>query len=87
MQCLWIMIEEGNYYLKQQKYGKALRRFHQILDVRSSMYAINEGSVALTMIRTVADLSRYRRRPIRFPRLLHAKVDSQSVYPVSANTC
>ncbi|GAA6017466.1 hypothetical protein JCM11491_006834 [Sporobolomyces phaffii] len=33
MQCLWIIIEEGNLYLRQQNYGKALRRFHQILDI------------------------------------------------------
>ncbi|GAA5899701.1 peptide alpha-N-acetyltransferase complex A subunit NAT1 [Sporobolomyces salmoneus] len=32
MQCLWILIEEGNLYLKQGNHGKALRRFHQILD-------------------------------------------------------
>ncbi|GAA5880949.1 hypothetical protein JCM16303_005185 [Sporobolomyces ruberrimus] len=32
MQCLWILVEEGEYFSKQQNNGKALRRFHQILD-------------------------------------------------------
>jgi len=38
MQCLWILDEEGNQYIKEQNYGKALRRFHQILDVRTTSF-------------------------------------------------
>lgn len=30
MQCQWVMIEEGNAYLRKKEYGKALKRFHAI---------------------------------------------------------
>ncbi|CEQ41002.1 SPOSA6832_02667, partial [Sporobolomyces salmonicolor] len=33
MQCLWFLQEEGDSYLRQQKWGLALKRYTQILDI------------------------------------------------------
>ncbi|CAG8791171.1 4883_t:CDS:2, partial [Racocetra persica] len=30
MQCMWFVLEEGESYIRQKKWGKALKRFHQI---------------------------------------------------------
>lgn len=33
MQCLWFIQEEGDAYAAKEDWGRALRRYHQILDV------------------------------------------------------
>ncbi|CAG8494448.1 1112_t:CDS:10, partial [Scutellospora calospora] len=30
MQCMWFVLEEGESYIRQKQWGKALKRFHQI---------------------------------------------------------
>ena len=36
MQCMWFAIEDGESYMRQKKYGLALKRFHTIWKVQSS---------------------------------------------------
>lgn len=36
MQCLWLLQEEGDSFVRQSKFALALKRFHQIFAVSSS---------------------------------------------------
>jgi peptide alpha-N-acetyltransferase len=41
MQCMWFAIEDGESYMRQKKYGLALKRFHTIWKVQSPIRGIN----------------------------------------------
>ncbi|GAA5943951.1 peptide alpha-N-acetyltransferase complex A subunit NAT1 [Sporobolomyces koalae] len=66
MQCLWILREEGNYYLKHQNYGKALRRFHQILDtfqdIEEDQYDFHAYCMRKSTLRAYIQLLRFEDR-------------------------
>ncbi len=36
MQCTWFLQEEGNAYLRAGRIGKALKRYKQVITVRSA---------------------------------------------------
>lgn len=38
MQCLWLLEEEGDSYVRQSKYALALKRYHQIFAVSFSSF-------------------------------------------------
>ncbi|CAG8552241.1 5817_t:CDS:10, partial [Racocetra fulgida] len=38
MQCMWFVLEEGESYIRQKKWGKALKRFHQIEKIYIELY-------------------------------------------------
>ncbi|GAA5843366.1 hypothetical protein JCM3766R1_002931 [Sporobolomyces carnicolor] len=66
MQCLWILIEEGNLYLKEGKHGKALRRFHQILDtfqdIEEDQYDFHAYCIRKSTLRAYIQLLRFEDR-------------------------
>ncbi|GAA5981699.1 hypothetical protein JCM5350_000459 [Sporobolomyces pararoseus] len=66
MQCLWILIEQGNYYLKTENYGKALRRFHQILDtfqdIEEDQYDFHAYCMRKSTLRAYIQLLRFEDR-------------------------
>ncbi|GAA5837203.1 hypothetical protein JCM5353_001596 [Sporobolomyces roseus] len=66
MQCLWILAEEGNQYLKENNYGKALRRFHQILDtfqdIEEDQYDFHAYCMRKSTLRAYVQMLRFEDR-------------------------
>lgn len=53
MQCLWFIQEEGDAYAAKEDWARALRRYHQILDVSSARFIFGSSTPALQGLRAV----------------------------------
>jgi len=87
MQCLWFLQEEGDSYAAQQDWGRALRRYHQILDVRRpfsllAFPASRARGLTQGMPCSPADLPGHRGGPVRLPLVLRAQVHAQGLHRV-----
>ena len=71
MQCLWFLEEEGLSYTRQAKYALALKRYHQIFNVRSR-FLFPRNSACPDSIRC-RSLRRSRRTSTTFTRTVSAR--------------
>lgn len=63
MQCMWYLLEDGEAYLRQQKYGLALKRFTAIADIfevwHEDQFDFHSFSLRKGQIRAYIDMIRW----------------------------
>ncbi|GAA5836902.1 hypothetical protein JCM9279_007696 [Rhodotorula babjevae] len=84
MQCLWFLQEEGDSYAAQQDWGRALRRYHQILnifqDIEEDQYDFHSYCVRKYTLKAYIELLRFEDRVRDHPRFVAAAKGAVAIY-------
>ncbi|GAA6062023.1 hypothetical protein JCM10212_005456 [Sporobolomyces blumeae] len=84
MQCLWILTEEGNYFLASKQYGKALRRFHQILDtfqdIEEDQYDFHAYCMRKSTLRAYVQMLRFEDKVRDHDKFVQAAKGAVEIY-------
>ncbi|GAA6010456.1 hypothetical protein JCM10207_001313 [Rhodosporidiobolus poonsookiae] len=84
MQCLWFLQEEGDAFLQQEDYGRALKRYHQILDIfqeiEEDQYDFHSYCMRKSTLKAYIELLRFEDRLRDHPRFVAAARGAVSVY-------
>ncbi|KAF2856293.1 N-alpha-acetyltransferas-like protein 15 [Plenodomus tracheiphilus IPT5] len=84
MQCMWYLIEDGEAYLRQEKYGLALKRFTAIADIFDVWYEdqfdFHSFSLRKGQIRAYIDMVRWEDHLRDHPFFTRAAVQAVKLY-------
>lgn len=89
MQCMWYLIEDGEAYLRQQKYGLALKRFTAIADIfdvwHEDQFDFHSFSLRKGQIRAYIDMVRWEDHLRDHPFFTRAAVQAVKLYLMLAD--
>ena len=84
MQCMWYLIEDGEAYLRQQKWGLALKRFTAIADIfdvwHEDQFDFHSFSLRKGQIRAYIDMIRWEDHLRNHPFFTRAAVEAVKIY-------
>lgn len=84
MQALWYLTEDGEAYLRQGRYGLALKRFHTIWGIfeqwQEDQFDFHTFSLRKAQIRAYVDMLRWEDRLRSHPYYARASLDAIRVY-------
>lgn len=84
MQCMWYLIEDGEAYARQQKYGLALKRFTAIADIfdvwHEDQFDFHSFSLRKGQIRAYMDMVRWEDHLRSHPFFTRAAVNAIKIY-------
>lgn len=84
MQCMWYLIEDGEAYLRQEKYGLALKRFTAIADIfdvwHEDQFDFHSFSLRKGQIRAYIDMVRWEDHLRDHPFFTRAAVQAVKLY-------
>jgi tetratricopeptide (TPR) repeat protein len=84
MQCMWYLIEDGEAYMRQEKYGLALKRFTAIADIFDVWYEdqfdFHSFSLRKGQIRAYMDMIRWEDHLRNHPYFTRAAVNAIKIY-------
>ncbi|BGP42870.1 hypothetical protein JCM10449v2_006882 [Rhodotorula kratochvilovae] len=84
MQCLWFLQEEGDAYAAREDWGRALRRYHQILDtfhdIQEDQYDFHTYCMRKYTLKAYVELLRFEDKVRDHPRFLAAARGAVSIY-------
>jgi tetratricopeptide (TPR) repeat protein len=84
MQCMWYLIEDGEAYLRQKKYGLALKRFTAIADIfdvwHEDQFDFHSFSLRKGQIRAYIDMVRWEDHLRDHPFFTRAAVQAVKLY-------
>jgi len=84
MQCMWYLIEDGEAYLRQEKYGLALKRFTAIADIfdvwHEDQLDFHSFSLRKGQIRAYVDMVRWEDHLRDHPFFTRAAVQAVKLY-------
>ncbi|KAF9696101.1 hypothetical protein EKO04_006156 [Ascochyta lentis] len=84
MQCMWYLIEDGEAYARQQKYGLALKRFTAIADIfdvwHEDQFDFHSFSLRKGQIRAYIDMIRWEDQLRSHPFFTRAAVNAIKIY-------
>ncbi|KAJ4349284.1 hypothetical protein N0V95_004714 [Ascochyta clinopodiicola] len=84
MQCMWYLIEDGEAYARQQKYGLALKRFTAIADIfdvwHEDQFDFHSFSLRKGQIRAYIDMIRWEDHLRSHPFFTRAAVNAIKIY-------
>ncbi|KAL6706521.1 hypothetical protein ACN47E_005460 [Coniothyrium glycines] len=84
MQCMWYLIEDGESYLRQQKYGIALKRFTAIADIfevwHEDQFDFHSFSLRKGQIRAYINMIRWEDHLRDHPFFTRAAVQAVKLY-------
>ena len=84
MQCMWYLIEDGEAYLRQQKWGLALKRFTAIADIfdvwHEDQFDFHSFSLRKGQIRAYIDMVRWEDHLRDHPFFTRAAVEAVKIY-------
>lgn len=84
MQCMWYLIEDGEAYLRQKKYGLALKRFTAIADIfdvwHEDQFDFHSFSLRKGQIRAYIDMVRWEDHLRDHPFFTRAAVQAIKLY-------
>lgn len=84
MQCMWYLIEDGEAYLRQEKYGLALKRFTAIADIfdvwHEDQFDFHSFSLRKGQIRAYIDMVRWEDHLRDHPFFTRAAIQAVKIY-------
>lgn len=84
MQCMWYLLEDGEAYLRQQKFGLALKRFTAIADIfdvwHEDQFDFHSFSLRKGQIRAYIDMVRWEDHLRDHPFFTRAAVQAVKLY-------
>ncbi|KAI8854203.1 n-alpha-acetyltransferase 15, NatA auxiliary subunit-like protein [Chytridium lagenaria] len=84
LQCMWFPLETGRSYVRQGKYGKALKRYHQIekhfSDIYDDQFDFHNYSFRRVTLTTYLDLLKMEDRLRSHPLFFQAAVEAVRIY-------
>ncbi|GAA6049964.1 hypothetical protein JCM3770_007071 [Rhodotorula araucariae] len=84
MQCLWFLQEEGDAYAAREDWGRALRRYHQILDtfhdIEEDQYDFHTYCMRKYTLKAYIELLRFEDKVRDHPRFVAAARGAISIY-------
>ncbi|KAL1604637.1 hypothetical protein SLS59_003832 [Nothophoma quercina] len=84
MQCMWYLIEDGEAYARQQKYGLALKRFTAIADIfdvwHEDQFDFHSFSLRKGQIRAYMDMIRWEDHLRNHPFFTRAAINAVKIY-------
>ncbi|GAA5995509.1 peptide alpha-N-acetyltransferase complex A subunit NAT1 [Rhodotorula paludigena] len=84
MQCLWFIHEEGDAYAANEDWGRALRRYHQMLDIfediEHDQYDFHSYCMRKQTVKAYIELLRFEDKLHRHPRFAAAAKSAISIY-------
>ena len=84
MQCMWYLIEDGEAYMRQAKYGLALKRFTAIADIfdvwHEDQFDFHSFSLRKGQIRAYMDMIRWEDHLRNHPYFTRAAVNAIKIY-------
>jgi tetratricopeptide (TPR) repeat protein len=84
MQCMWYLIEDGEAYMRQEKYGLALKRFTAIADIfdvwHEDQFDFHSFSLRKGQIRAYMDMIRWEDHLRNHPYFTRAAVNAIKIY-------
>ncbi|KAF2632025.1 N-alpha-acetyltransferas-like protein 15 [Macroventuria anomochaeta] len=84
MQCMWYLIEDGEAYARQQKYGLALKRFTAIADIfdvwHEDQFDFHSFSLRKGQIRAYIDMIRWEDHLRNHPFFTRAAINAVKIY-------
>ncbi|KAH7385724.1 NMDA receptor-regulated protein 1 [Pyrenochaeta sp. MPI-SDFR-AT-0127] len=84
MQCMWYLIEDGEAYLRQQRWGLALKRFTAIADIfdvwHEDQFDFHSFSLRKGQIRAYIDMIRWEDHLRSHPFFTRAAVEAVKIY-------
>jgi tetratricopeptide (TPR) repeat protein len=84
MQCMWYLIEDGEAYARQQKYGLALKRFTAIADIfdvwHEDQFDFHSFSLRKGQIRAYIDMIRWEDHLRNHPFFTRAAINAIEIY-------
>ncbi|KAF1364842.1 N-alpha-acetyltransferas-like protein 15 [Lizonia empirigonia] len=84
MQCMWYLVEDGEAYARQQKYGLALKRFTAIADIfdvwHEDQFDFHSFSLRKGQIRAYMDMVRWEDHLRSHPFFTRAAVNAVKIY-------
>ena len=84
MQCMWYLLEDGEAYARQKKYGLALKRFTAIADIfdvwHEDQFDFHSFSLRKGQIRAYMDMIRWEDHLRNHPFFTRAAVNAVDIY-------
>lgn len=84
MQCMWYLLEDGEAYARQKKYGLALKRFTAIADIfdvwHEDQFDFHSFSLRKGQIRAYMDMIRWEDHLRNHPFFTRAAINAVNIY-------
>ncbi|OSS45647.1 hypothetical protein B5807_09769 [Epicoccum nigrum] len=84
MQCMWFLLEDGEAYARQKKYGLALKRFTAIADIfdvwHEDQFDFHSFSLRKGQIRAYMDMIRWEDHLRNHPFFTRAAINAVNIY-------